>query len=286
MSIKAILLGTAQDAGVPQTGCTCPNCQRAWANPEHRRRVVCLGLVDETTNQSWLIDATPDVKEQLHALNQFAPNCTLAGILITHVHMGHYTGLIQFGPEAKNSNNLPVYTTESVENYLRQNAPWSFLENQNNIAFRRLTYNNSVSLSSNLHITPIPVPHRDEFSDTLAFVVKGPQKQLFFCPDIDSWDDWNEWDKWNHDVREFVSTMDVALLDAPFYSAAELPGRDMSKIRHPLVTDTMARLAGVDCRVYLTHLNHSNPLLSNGPEREQVEAQGFTVSQFGQQWDL
>ncbi len=280
MSIKAILLGTAQDAGVPQAGCTCPNCKRAWENPDHRRLVVCVGLVDETTNQCWLIDATPDIKEQLHALHQFAPNCALAGILLTHVHMGHYTGLLQFGPEAMNSNQLPIYVTEPVENYLRQNAPWSFLADQGNITFRRLTYDATVALSPNLHVTPIPVPHRDEFSDTLAFVVKGPQKQLFFCPDIDSWDEWDD------DIREFTAEMDVALLDAPFYSAAELPGRDMSKIRHPLVTDTIARLAGVDCQVYLTHLNHSNPLLTNGPEREQVETRGFFVSQFGQQWDL
>jgi hypothetical protein len=55
----------------------------------------------------------------------------------------------------------------------------------------------------------------------------------------------------------------VALLDATFYSPDELPDRDVSKIRHPLVTDSMELLgpqvkAG-KVRVLFTHLNHSNP---------------------------
>lgn len=280
MSVEAILLGIAQDAGVPQAGCYCPNCTLARNDPNYRQRVVCLGLVDYDFRQSWLIDATPDFREQLHTLHEFAPDCPLAGILLTHAHIGHYTGLIHTGMEVMNTHRLPVFTTGKLAKLLRENAPWSQLVNSKNIELHLLRPNTKISLSNNLHITPIPVPHRDELSDTIAFIVSGSRQQLFYCPDIDSWDEWE------YDVRQFVAEMDVALLDAPFFSADELPGRDLSKIKHPFVTDTINRLKDVDCNVCLIHLNHSNPLLSDSVKRAWVEQQGFEIGTFGRRWQL
>lgn len=62
MTIEVKLLGTAQDGGVPQAGCACRHCQEAWLDPDKRQRVVCLGLVDTETKQSWLIEATPEAR--------------------------------------------------------------------------------------------------------------------------------------------------------------------------------------------------------------------------------
>jgi pyrroloquinoline quinone biosynthesis protein B len=280
MTIEAILLGIAQDAGVPQAGCYCPNCQRARTDPQQRQLVVSLGLLDRSIGQSWMIDATPDFREQLHVLHDFAPDCPLAGILLTHAHIGHYTGLIHLGQEAMNTRALPVYVTARLAILLRENAPWSQLVDLENIQLQPLTPGREMWLSEGLSILPVLVPHRDELSDTLAFVVRGPGRSLFYCPDIDSWDEWN------HNLRSFVANLDLALLDAPFFSPAELPGRNISQIRHPLVSDTISRLAGVPCQVCLIHLNHSNPLLNEGAERRWVQQQGFEVGRLGQSWRL
>jgi pyrroloquinoline quinone biosynthesis protein B len=117
-------------------------------------------------------------------------------------------------------------------------------------------------------------------SDTLAFIVAGPVRSLFYCPDIDSWDEWA------HDLRTFVTNMDIALLDAPFFSAGELPGRDLDRVRHPLVTDTVERLTGVPTEICLIHLNHTNPLLAAGTARTWVEERGFEVGRLGRHWRL
>jgi pyrroloquinoline quinone biosynthesis protein B len=280
MSVKAILLGIAQDAGVPQVGCYCANCSRAWADPDFRQFVACLGLVDHTNRQSWLIDATPDFREQLHALHNLAPDCTLAGIVLTHAHTGHYAGLIHLGREAMNARGLPVYATPCLANFLCDNAPWSQLVALRNIELRLLTPGTDTQLSPDLHLTPVLVPHRDELSDTLALVVHGPARRLFYCPDIDAWD------RWDHNLRDFVAGMDVALLDTTFFSADELPGRDSIEIPHPLATDTAEQLAGVDCDVRLIHLNHTSPLLAPGPERDWLAARGIGVGTFGERWVL
>jgi len=97
MSVEAILLGIAQDGGVPHTGCECANCSRAWTDPSLRRFAACLALIDRANHTSWLIDATPDFREQLHALRRLAPDCPLSGIILTHAHIGHYAGLIHLG---------------------------------------------------------------------------------------------------------------------------------------------------------------------------------------------
>ncbi|MFQ5811766.1 MAG: MBL fold metallo-hydrolase [Anaerolineae bacterium] len=283
MTIEAILLGTAQDGGVPQAGCYCANCGPARTDPSRRKLVACLGLVDRTTRQSWLIDATPDFREQLHALHSLAPDCPLAGVVLTHAHIGHYAGLIHLGHEAWSTQGLPVYASLRMADFLRHNAPWSQLVAMRNINLRLLTPASETQLSPNLHLTSLPVPHRDEFSDTLAFVVhglSGSRGRLFYCPDIDTWD------RWEHDLRSFIADMDVALLDATFFSADELPDRDLSQIPHPLATDTAERLAGVECDVRLIHLNHSNPLHRPGPERDWLAARGIGVGAFGERWRL
>lgn len=287
-SVEAILLGTAQDGGLPQAGCDCDNCRQARSDPAKRQWVVCLGLVDHAARQSWLIDATPDFREQVHALHEHAPDCPLAGILLTHAHIGHYAGLIHLGRESWNTRGLPLYASARMAGFLQANAPWSQLVALGNIHLHVLTPHRELQLSLGLSLTPLSVPHRDEYSDTLAFVARGTVqgdaksygRQLFYCPDIDAWD------QWDRDLTKFVSGMDVALLDGTFFNGQELPGRDISQIPHPLATDTAERLAGVDCDVRLIHLNHTNPLSQAGAERDWLAARGLGVGALGAHWRL
>jgi pyrroloquinoline quinone biosynthesis protein B len=280
MTVESILLGTAQDGGVPHAGCGCARCERARRDPAARRWVACLGLIDRTAGQAWLIDATPDFPRQLHALHQFAPGCVLAGLLLTHAHVGHYAGLIHLGREVMGARGSPLYATPSMGYFLRGNAPWSQLVEAGNVSLQPLAPGVATSLSPRLAVTPLRVPHRDELADTVAFVVRGPERRLFYCPDIDGWE------RWEHDLRALVDGVDVALLDGTFFSAAEMPGRDIRQVPHPLAGDTAARLAGTSADVRLIHLNHTNPLLAPGPEREWLAGRGLGVGARGDRWGL
>lgn len=280
MSSSATVLGTVQDGGLPQVGCRCANCRGAWNDPGLVRPVACLGLVDSRRGDAWLIDATPDLPAQWHALQELHPGCRLAGILLTHAHVGHYSGLLHLGREAWNTHGLAVWATCRMAGFLGGNQPWSRLVDQENIRLRELLPGQELRLTAALAVTPLAVPHRDELSDTMSFVIAGARRRLFYCPDIDAWGEWD------HDLRGLIAGMDVALLDGTFFSAAELPGRDMSQVPHPLVLETVERLAGVRCDLRLVHLNHSNPLNYAGPEREWLEARGIRVAALGDQWEL
>jgi len=281
MSVEALLLGAAQDAGFPQAGCGCAACAPAWAGALPVEPPVALALIDHAAGASWLIDATPAFPVQLHHLQHAAPDAPLHGILLTHAHIGHYTGLIHLGREVMNSAGLPVYATQRMGDFLAANAPWSQLVALGNIALHVIEAGTVVDLSPALSVVPIAVPHRAEYSDTVAYRVAGETRALFYCPDIDGWD------RWSLDVAEVVTGVDVALLDGSFYSTDELPGRNLAEIPHPLVTASCARLHSQAERVVFVHLNHSNPLLRlDSTERHTVEAAGFTAGATGMHWAL
>ena len=45
----------------------------------------------------------------------------------------------------------------------------------------------SAPVLEHLEVQLWKVPHRDEFSDTMAFRIRGPDRVVLFCPDVDAW---------------------------------------------------------------------------------------------------
>jgi len=275
------VLGVAQDAGFPQAGCYKPHCMPGWEKPETKIGATSLALIDPASKKKYIFEATPDFPEQLFTLEQEAPTdeFELSGIFITHAHIGHYTGLMYLGREVIGADQMPVYVMPKMKRYLTNNGPWSQLIDLNNIELMTLK-NRSVVELSNLKVTPFIVPHRDEFSETVGFSIKGPNKTALFIPDI------NKWSQWERDIADQVQASDYALIDATFFDNGELPGRDMSKIPHPLVTETMTALSNLSkehrAKVWFIHMNHTNPLLNlNSEQAKTVRAQGYNIASTG-----
>jgi pyrroloquinoline quinone biosynthesis protein B len=275
------VLGVAQDAGFPQAGCYKPHCMPGWEKPETKIGATSLALVDPASKKKYIFEATPDFPEQLFMLEQEAPTdeFELSGIFITHAHIGHYTGLMYLGREVIGADQMPVYVMPKMKRYLTNNGPWSQLIDLNNIELMTLN-NRSVVELSNLKVMPFIVPHRDEFSETVGFSIKGPNKTALFIPDI------NKWSQWERDIADQVQASDYALIDATFFNNGELPGRDMSKIPHPLVTETMDALSNLSkehrAKVWFIHMNHTNPLLNlNSEQAKTVRAQGYNIASTG-----
>ena len=274
------VLGIAQDGGYPQAGCTAEHCLRHWRGEEEKRHVVSLGLTDQESGQNWLFEATPDFTTQLQQLQQASGSSSLSGIFLTHAHMGHYAGLLQLGREAMGAKGMPVYVMPRMKEFLETNAPWSQLVALGNIKLILMEKDQPIQLTSNLRVTPLKVPHRDEFSETVGFRVETIEKSLLFIPDID------KWPLWEKDIRAEVARVDVALLDATFYQEGELPNRNMSEIPHPFVAETITLFSPLPAaekrKIKFIHFNHTNPLILEGPERDVVNKLGFEVATEGE----
>jgi pyrroloquinoline quinone biosynthesis protein B len=60
--VYAMVLGIAQDGGVPHIGCRQDPCVAARKTPARRQRVAPLGRVGERSGPRYLNDATPDTR--------------------------------------------------------------------------------------------------------------------------------------------------------------------------------------------------------------------------------
>lgn len=275
-----VVLGTAQDGGYPQAG-TRPG--EAWS-PDRRRYATSLAVVDPLTRERWLFEATPDFRDQLHELDRLAPTAAavpgLAGIFLTHAHVGHYTGLIHLGREVIGARGVPVYAMPRLRAFLSANGPWDQLIRLGNIVVRELADAVPVRLNERLSVTPFRVPHRDEYSETVGYRIAGPARTVLFLPDIDKWERWEEQ---GTRIEAVVAGADVAYLDATFYRDGEVPGRAMSEIPHPFIVETMRRFARAPAseraKIRFIHLNRTNPVLFATEERRAVERAGFRVAQ-------
>jgi pyrroloquinoline quinone biosynthesis protein B len=273
------VLGIAQDGGVPHLGCRQELCLRARRDPSARRLVASLGLVDHAAGRRFVIDATPDFPEQVDLLGGLPD-----AILLTHAHVGHYLGLAQLGREVLGAKRLPVYCTSSMGRFLRENGPWKRLVALENIEIHEIEPGTAFELTPSLHATAIRVPHRDEDSDTVAYIVSGPRRQLLWLPDID------KWEKWDRSIEDLVSEKRLlAFVDGTFFSADEIPGRSLRDIPHPLVPETVGRFGQTlpaPAKVFFVHLNHTNRLLWDAAAKRDLERKGFGIAREGSRYRL
>ncbi len=281
-----VVLGTGQDAGVPQMGCDSPFCRKAWKNAKLRQMVSSIALVNPATKERWIFDATPDLPEQFQLLKEITGDYsnTLSGIFLTHAHIGHYTGLIYLGRESLNSKETKVYAMPRMKQMLETNAPWSQLVSIKNISLQSLANKEKTKLSESLSVEPFLVPHRDEFSETVGFKISSSNKSLIFIPDID------KWQKWSEKLEDVVKSSDYVLIDGTFYADGEI-NRPMSEVPHPFVSETLELLKDLPAKekskVFFIHFNHSNPLVQGDKQKiKELKTKGFNTTFQGQKFDL
>lgn len=294
-----LVLGTAQDAGLPQIGCWRACCQAARRDPARRRLVASLLVCDPASGGRWLIDATPDLPEQLERAAGHPPSRPhtaasppdgprpplVDGIFLTHAHMGHVTGLVHLGREAYAADDVPVHGSAAMVELLSTEGAWRLLTELDHIEPTELRDGEPVVLARDddgaprLSITPLSVPHRAELSDTFGFRIDGTERSVLYVPDID------KWHLWQRSLVDEVAAVDVALLDGSFAVEDEIPGRAMADIPHPFVVETLAAFADrpdLRARVHFTHLNHTNALADpHSAVTRQVRAAGARAASDG-----
>ena len=280
-----VVLGSAQDGGIPQAGCRCERCRAAHADPALRRLPASAAVVARDAagrRRRWLIDATPALPDQLRTLDGLAPPAAnraapgLDGIFITHGHMGHFTGLMHLGREVMAADRVPVYAMPRMAALLRDSSPWRELLDQGHVALHGLQAERAIPLAPGIRVTPIPVPHRAERTETVGFLVEGKQTRVLHLPDIDDWPELGGSEAVDRPKSRSTAAMegsagggiaedrerkgegslaqrsgfaslgallarcDIAYLDGSFFSEDELPGRDAREIPHPSIQRTLA----------------------------------------------
>ena len=279
------ILGNVQDAGLPHIGCESKICLDAFKEKK-QHYVTSIALIDKENQEYSLFDVTPNITEQLLMIRRdiFNKYILPKNIFITHAHIGHYTGLMYFGREALGSKGIKVNVLPRMYDFISNNGPWSQLVELGNISLNEINFRDNIEIKPNLSVIPIQVPHRDEFSETSAFLIKGPNKTALFLPDID------KWSKWSISLIEMLENVDYAFIDATFYTNKEI-NRDIDEIPHPLVIETMDLLSELTDyqkdKVHFIHMNHTNQMLNPTSDiTRNVLNKGFNIARLGEKFHL
>ena len=283
---RLIVLGSAQDGGLPHAGCGCRNCSRARRDSAFRRLPAALGVIAD--GASALIDATNAFEEQTWRLSEA---CAAAAgiehefrlpddIVLTHAHTGHWVGLWQLDRSVLAARGQRVRATAPMIAYLSAQQPWAWMLAEGFIVFDELRAGEPIELAGTVTFTPLRVPHRAEWdTDTVGLLLEGPRRRAFYLPDIDSWD------AWHYDIANVAGSVDVAILDGCFWTPFHIPG-----VPHPPIRETLDRLqplADAGKHIVFTHLNHSNPAADpESAESAEIRERGFLIAREGDQFEL
>ena len=278
MSKKIIvtILGIAQDGGVPHLGCVCDTCKRF---SEEGRQLSPTSLAVRDGDELHLIDVTRDLDRQTRMLDGSARMIT--DVWLTHGHLGHVDGLGLFGREVMASRGIRLHASESMFHLIQETPLWNALLDQRVFIKKQFDSGREIQISKNLSLVPIKVPHRDEWSDTHAFLLRGPNRALLHLPDHDHWADTLEQVGYDS-IREWISRIkaDVILMDGTFWSSDDLPRQN--SIPHPPILESINRLGPRredDPDIRFIHLNHSNRALSKIDVREDL--MGWSIASEG-----
>ncbi len=298
-----LVLGTAQDGGVPQAGCRRACCaaarrdpSRRRLDPSRRRLVSSIAIVEPDPGRAWILDATPDFRDQLVALEPFG----LAGILLTHGHVGHYLGLAQLGREVMGARDVPVYAMARMAALLRTSAPWEQLVRLGQIELRAMdgglpfaltgTDNGSPGMPR-IRVTAFPVLHRGEYTETVGFRIEGPSRSAVYLPDIDGWEASDGGIAPGLRLEGLVRSADALWLDGTFFDDREISHRNPAEIPHPRIADTLRLVSGLPAeeraKIRFTHLNHTNPVLDPASDAAAFVGQsGCSIAVEGERFGL
>lgn len=273
-NLKIKILGSGQDAGIPHTGCFCEICDKARKHEKFKRLGPSIAIYDKDEDYCYLIDASPDFKYQLDMILEEGikvkrkGKIPINGILLTHAHLGHCSGLWYLGKEAVDEKNVPIFCTQNMKMFLTENYPFSHLVQRKNIIVQEIQKNKELGLDGIKYI-PIEVPHRNEIADTVGYIIQS-KRRFIYLPDIDYW---------TEALIKEIQMSDIALVDGTFYSKDELEG--YSEVPHPPILETIEILGDVNTKIYFTHINHTNAINKNGEERKNLESKGFKIAYDG-----
>jgi pyrroloquinoline quinone biosynthesis protein B len=286
--VSVTILGTAQDGGIPQAGCSCERCNEAHKDLKLRKYPVSLGIIGDDGSKH-IIEVTKNLSEQLmiwstNGNELFIPET----VSITHLHLGHVEGIGQFGKPVMASKEVDVFLSHKNKNIFDERSDIKLMIEENNIRTHAKNFNQLFEpmQGCGFSLQFISIPHRSELGDTAAIIIKGNKRNILFMPDQDSWKETLEYYS-KENIRDFLKMFDIneALIDGTFWSMEELPGRNISEIPHPTIQDSLKLLGQRmenDPRISFLHLNHSNPVNDIGSkQRKLVEENGWRVSEIG-----
>jgi pyrroloquinoline quinone biosynthesis protein B len=310
--MRVKVLGSAAGGGFPQWNCACSNCNRLRKGVlRGRARTQAQVAVSPDRSSCFLLNASPDLRQQLGENSEFAPagparGTPITAIFLTSADVDSVLGLLHL----REFQPLHIYSTISVRRALtEENSLFRTLMRSNPpVRWEVLSLDRLVPLVSqaqsgakdNLFCKAVPLAGSfpDYVSDPLRRslpeeeAVIGLQfiqrdKKFLYAPSLPG-----RGEEWKRRVGESQLT----LLDGTFWADDEL-------IRMQSGTSTARQMGHLplfgpsgliqqlqfmrNVRRVLIHINNTNPILDEeSPQRRAALEAGFEIAYDGMEFEL
>ena len=308
--LRVVVLGAAAGGGVPQWNCGCPVCRTARSEqPELRSTQASIAV--STDDEHWfLINASPDLRQQLIATPQLHPrvgklrHSPIAGVILTNGEIDAVAGLLSM----REGSPFNIYAHHRVLAILKSNSIFNVL-NEKNVKRQPIAVDQAFEpalpdgSASGIEVLPFEVPGKgawylegeahpaggDGAGDTLGLRIldKTSGKYFYFlaaCARV------------TDDLKSRLAGAALVFFDGTVWRDDELivaglgnkTGQGMGHIAMSGAHGAIESLAGLDIgRKMFLHINNSNPaLLGGSSERKAAEQAGWQIPADGTEISL
>lgn len=299
--IRVVVLGAAAGGGVPQWNCGCPICRAARGEHPRLRSTQTSIAVSADGDHWFLVNASPDLRQQVLATPQLHPregllrHSPIAGVVLTNGEVDAVAGLLSM----REGSPFTIYGHAKVLAILKANSIFDVLS-ETNVKRQPIEVDRAFEpklpdgTPSGIEILPFAVPGkaawylretahpegRDSEGDTLGLRIrdKATDKHFYFvaaCARV------------TDELRARLKGTPLLFFDGTVWRDDELianglgtkTGQSMGHIAMSEKGGAIESLAGLDIdRKLFLHINNSNPALLRGSrERAIAERAGWQI---------
>ena len=291
--LTAIVLGSAAGGAFPQWNCRCPVCELAWAGDSRVRPRTQASIAVSDGDGRWtLLNASPDLGQQIRATSALHPNAALRGspidaVVLTGAEIDQIAGLLSL----RESSSFTLYATPSSHAAVAANAMFGAL---GAMTRRAINPGERFMLAGNIEASLFTVPGKlplylegddpeigTESAANVGIELCRDGARLIFVPGAAAV---------TPAMRERFARADAILFDGTLFTDDEMQrtgtgqktGRRMGHMPIDGEGGALQTLDGLNQRRIFIHINNTNPIQIDGSaERAKVEAAGWQVAEDG-----
>jgi pyrroloquinoline quinone biosynthesis protein B len=296
---KAIVLGSAAGGGFPQWNCGCHLCRLVRQGDSRVRAATQASVAVSGDGENWLlVGASPDLRQQLLNTPQLWPrnehrDSPVTGVVLIGGDIDAIAGLLVL----RERQPFTLYAPRPLLDILAANDIFKVLD-ETIVQRVAIDVLQPIPCGHGLTLTLLPMPGKvplyqeshnatePEPAPTYAAMLQAGDRRMIIAPACADITD---------SVLAQLRQADVLFFDATLFTDDEMITAGLSqktgtRMGHVPLTGprgTLLRLANLPARCILLHINNTNPiLLSDSPQRRQVEAAGFEVAFDGMEVSL
>ncbi|MEM9046178.1 MAG: pyrroloquinoline quinone biosynthesis protein PqqB [Pseudomonadota bacterium] len=304
MSLRVLVVGSAAGGGLPQWNCNGDNSSLFWRGRHPPIAATQSSLAVSSDGHDWiLLNASPDIRQQIIARPQLQPrdpathglrDTPIRAVLLTNGDIDHIAGLLTL----REKQGFELVATAGILDVLAANPIFDALDPAL-VGRRTVALDQPFDLIGEIAVELFAVPGKVPLylegesvdtemigEQTVGVEISRDGSKIFYIPGCAAM---------TPALAKRLEGAELVLFDGTLWRDDEMivqglgqkTGKRMGHISMSGEDGSIAAFKGLDVRrkVFI-HINNTNPVWRDGPERAEAEAAGWEIAYDGMEIPL